>query len=215
MELAPLTLEDAPAWAELLATAFDRSPADMRQLLGWLHQGRELVAWGAWDADRLVAQYACLLTHLYLPHSQTIVEAGMSLNMAVHPDYRGRGLIKQVSKPVYEAVQARGGLAGVGFSNANGVKVDRHSQSYGYQVCGQLQPALAWIPPRRSRATLELTDTLPPSFHCPTATLNGLASFVNTDQFIYHRYAQHPFRRYCFGLWREGENINGLIVYRP
>ncbi|MEZ4642293.1 MAG: hypothetical protein R3E31_06070 [Chloroflexota bacterium] len=43
--------------------------------------------------------------------------------MAVRPDYRGRGLlIKQVSQPVYAALAALGGVAGVGFSNAAGVR---------------------------------------------------------------------------------------------
>lgn len=210
MNLRPLTLDDAPAWADLLALSFDRTPDDMQKLLRWLHAGYEMVAWGAWDGERLAAQYACLLVNLHLPDNETNVQAGMSLNMSVHPDYRGRGLIKQVSKPVYETVAAQGGLAGMGFSNAEGVKVDRNSKGYGYQVVGQMIPALAWLPPNRKTPALDLNDHWSESaLHLPPQ--NGHITFSASLESIRHRYAQHPFRQYHYGIWPE----RGVVVYRP
>src|SRR5688572_6323150 len=100
MDFRPLTLADRPQWASLLALTFNRTTPDTERLLDWLHGGHQVIAWGAWDGDQLAAQYACLLVSLHLPGTSTPIRAGMSLNMSVHPDYRGQGLIKHVSKPV-------------------------------------------------------------------------------------------------------------------
>src|SRR5690349_13675851 len=138
MNIMPLSPEHHPACADLLAASFGRTSAEMSQLLRYLYAGYSVIAWGAWDGDRLVAQYSCLLTSLNVPGMDVPMLVGMSVNMAVHPDYQGRGLIKQIAQPVYQAVGEQGGMAGVGFSNAAGVKVDRRSKGYGYQVIGQM-----------------------------------------------------------------------------
>ncbi|HEX2621781.1 MAG TPA: GNAT family N-acetyltransferase, partial [Phototrophicaceae bacterium] len=216
MHFSPLSLTDSVAWAALLAQSFDRTPEAMQQMLFWLHDGYPVIAWGAWDEDKLVAQYACLLVELALPYRADSVKAGMSLNMCVHPDYRGKGLIKQVSQPVYEAIYARGGLAGIGFSNAEGVQVDRKSKGYGYRVLGSMHAVAGWLKPGKNSPGLELTDTLPEDFVSSfRSTINHAdIHFSYSAQSLMHRYACHPFRQYRYALWREHEAINGLVVYR-
>ena len=214
MQLRPLTLADRPQWADLLALSFDRSPDKMACLLDWLHGGHEVMAYGVWDGERLAAQYACLLVSLHLSESPVPIRAGMSLNMSVHPDYRGRGLIKQVSKPVYEVVIAAGGSVGMGFSNADGVKVDRKSKGYGYRVVGRMQPTVAWFPPIIRRTNeLTLTDICPAPFPCVSDSPH--IRFTATHETVIHRYMQHPFRRYRYAVWREGSEICGVVIYRP
>jgi len=129
MEFRPLTLADRVPWAGLLAICFDRSPAQMETLLTWFHDGFPLVTMGAWDGDRLVAQYNCRLLELQVPGIDGPVSAGMGLNMAVDPDYRGRGLLDRVATPVHEAIMERGCMAGVGFSSVGGLAVTRASRS--------------------------------------------------------------------------------------
>lgn len=214
MQLSPLTLDAKLAWAELLGISFDRSVDDMARLLEWFHKGHKVIAWGAWDGTRLVAQYACLLLQLDLPHTSDQASVGLSLNMAVHPDYRGQGLIKKVSKPVYEAIAAHQGVAGIGFSNAAGVKVDRHSKSYGYQVIGQMQPSLVWLSHSHSQS-LELTELWPDEAWDEIPSNHEAFRFPVRDENLRHRYAQHPFRRYQYGVWREGGGIRGIVIYRP
>jgi GNAT superfamily N-acetyltransferase len=208
VEIRPLTLDDAQAWAALLATCFDRLPDDMIRLLTWLHAGCPVIAWGAWDGNRLIAQYACLLAELHLPQ-HAVVRVGMSLNMAVHPDYRGRGLVKHVSHPVYQTVVEQGGIAGVGFSNAEGIQVDRHSKSYGYQVVGKLVPTLALLRPR-SKPALTLSDTWPITPFCDFADAGDVHFLVKPQ----HRFAQHPFRRYQYAIWHEAGQVCGIVIYR-
>ena len=211
MLLMPLTLDHCLPWAELLALSFDRTVSETAQVLTWLHEAYRVTAWGAWEADRLVAQYACLRRRVIVngrPH-----EAGMSLNMSVHPDFRGRGLIKQVSKPVYEQLQAEGVLLGVGFSNAEGVKVDRHSKGYGYQVVGQMTSTLAYLRPLPATQSLTLSETMPAG-DWPVGGNADAIHFEVSAQSIYHRYMRHPFRRYRYGIWEEGGEILGIVIYR-
>lgn len=171
-----------------------------------------MVAWGAWDGDVLVAQYSCLERQLTLPGLAAPALVGMSVNMATHPDYRGQGLIKQVAAPVYQTLRDRNAVAGVGFSNAAGVQVDRHSRGYGYQVIGQMLSVLAIVPPlRRAPSDFSITQTFPstPFFVQPDSI-----HFSPTHDSITHRFALHPLRRYSFGVWHCGDTIRGLVIFQ-
>jgi hypothetical protein len=137
-----LTLDDRAEWARLLAISFDRTPEQMERLLAWFHEGFELVTWGAWDGDRLVAQYNCRVLALHVPGIPEPALAGMGLNMAVDPAYRGRGLLDTVAAPVHSMITQRGCLAGVGFSSTGGLEVTRRSSSYAYEVLG---PMTSWV----------------------------------------------------------------------
>ncbi len=213
MHVAPLTSKDNPKWASLLATAFDRTPQDMLRLLDWLHTGHKVIGWGAWDEDKLAAQYNCCMMNLQLADGSTAT-VGMSINMAVDPAYRGRGLIKHVSQPVYEAVAACGGIAGVGFSNKQGVKVDLKSKSYGYQVVGQMQSVVVWLKGQNSER-LCLTDEWPVlPFSDNVKLSSNRIKFISTPETLEHRFARHPFRRYQFGVWEENGQVAGVVVYR-
>ncbi|MFN8374288.1 MAG: GNAT family N-acetyltransferase [Anaerolineae bacterium] len=214
MDIRPLTHADLAQWSELLAAAFQRPQAEMCALLGWMLTGYRLTAYGAWDSDRLAAQYSCIYTSLYVPGGFQHTLAGMSVNMATHPDYRGRGLIKQVSQPVYETLAAEGVAAGVGFSNAEGVQVDRHSKGYGYRVVGRLVPYAALVPPRRQRThTLQLSDTF--CDHTQGFSWNReRICFSASACTVIQRFAHHPFRQYRFGIWEDSGQLCGVVVDR-
>ena len=213
MKIAPLSLADETAWAALLAVSFTRELTQMQQLLRFLQAEQKLVAWGAWDGERLAAQYSCYLTAVSNPTYTQPIPVGMSINMAVHPDYRGRGLIKQVSQPVYAHLQKNGVLAGVGFSNAAGVQVDKKSKGYGYQVIGQLRPYLAILRQPSTCKPLTLTSTFPnKSFNI--SKNDQKFQFMATPQSICHRFAHHPFRQYQFAIWEEKETIRGVVIFR-
>ena len=214
MKITPLDHAHIDPWATLLAAAFGRQIDSMRQLLQYLLADNRLLAWGAWDGSQLAAQYSCLQHHLTIPDQPPPALVGMSINMAVHPAYRGLGLVKQVAQPVYHALQEQCGIAGVGFSNAEGVKVDRRSQEYGYRVLGQLQPTLAWIRPQPGADTLQLT-TAWPAMPFTQPLDSPRICFHVTPSWIYHRYAMHPFRQYQFGVWETAVFTRGIVVFRP
>ena len=91
----------------------------------------------------------------------------------------------------------------------------RKSSSYAYQVLGPmtstvgraLPPALPGAP----RARRGLAGRAAP----PPAGDGGFVRYAVTPASVRHRFAEHPFRRYRFGTWRDGDEIRGLVVYRP
>ena len=186
----------------------------MEQLLDWFHAGFPLVTWGAWDGDRLVAQYNCRLLRINVPGRPEPVLAGMGLNMAVDAAYRGRGLLESVANPVHQMIADSGCLAGVGFSSRGGLAVTRKSSSYGYRVLGPMTSALVVLSHRRYPEPLPLTETWPQGKLRVTPPGDLLISYAATTDSIRHRFAEHPFRRYSFGVAREGDDISGLVVYR-
>ena len=199
MQLQALTLEDSEPWAQLLALTFDRSGDEMARLLHWLNAGHELIACGAWEGAQLVAQYCSMLCPLALPERVTPECVGLSINLAVHPDYRGRGLVKQVAQPVYAELAERGVLAGMGFSNAAGVQVDRHSTGYGYRVVGQLCSRLVWLRPTGAEP-LTLTTCWPTELlHIQPPAADRIRLAASTAA-LQHRFTHHPFRCYHFGM---------------
>ena len=214
MEYRSLTLDDRVAWARLLAVSFGRTAEQMEQLLLWFHQGFELVTWGAWDGDRLVAQYNCRLLRLHVPGLPEPVMAGMGLDMAVDPAYRGRGLLETVAGPVHEMITERGCLVGVGFSSAAGLAVTRASTSYAYRVLGPLTSSVVVLTRRRSPEPVDLSDTWPMGNLVIPPDDGRFLRYVATPESIHHRFVEHPFRSYSFGAWRESDQIRGLVVYR-
>lgn len=214
MQLRALTLKDSEPWAELLALTFDRSNDEMVQLLHWLYAGHDLIAWGIWDGARLAAQYCSMLTALLMPDLTAPVCVGLSINLAVHPAYRGRGLVKQAAQPVYVELAARGGLAGVGFSNAAGVQVDRRSRGYGYQVVGQLQSKWVWLRPTAAEPLTLAADWPNAPLHLQLPAVERIR-LATSDAWLHHRFAHHPFRRYHFGIKQTDDEVSGLVIYRP
>jgi len=215
VEYRPLDLEDRVPWARLLAASFDRTPQQMEQLLVWFHQGFELVTWGAWDGDRLVAQYNARLLRLQLPGMAEPALAAMGLNMTVDAQYRGRGLLDSVARPVHAMLAARGCIAGVGFSSAGGLAVTRNSASYGYEVLGPMTSSVVLLSNRRYPEPIPLAHAWPEggALHVRVAD-DGLVRYTATAGSIHHRFAEHPFRSYSFGTWLVGDTIHGLIIYR-
>jgi hypothetical protein len=215
VEYRSLTLDDRAEWARLLAVCFDRTAGQMERLLAWFHDGFELVTWGAWDGDRLVAQYNCRLLRLHIPGMEGSALAGMGLNMAVDPAYRGRGLLDTVAGPVHTMIAERGCIAGVGFSSTGGLEVTRKSSTYAYEVLGPMASTLVVLSRRRYPDALALSDTWPGGRLELPADDGAMVRYAVTEASLRHRFVEHPFRRYRFGAWRDGDAIRGLVVYRP
>jgi hypothetical protein len=214
IEVRPLTVADLGPWARLLAVCFDRTPAQMQGLLGWFHAGFELVAMGAWDSDALVAQYNARVLQLLVPQFDSPLAAGMGLNMAVDPAYRGRGLLDQVAAPVHEALSARGCVAGVGFSSAGGLAVTRASRHYAYEVLGPMVSLVVPLTRRRYPDPLTIRSTWPTEPVELELPRDDFVRYAAEPASLRHRYADHPFRRYAYATRERGGVVDGLIVFR-
>ena len=214
VQCRPLTLEDLGPWARLLASCFEREPTEMEALVRWFHDGFRLVTMGAWDGDRLVAQYNCRLLELEVPGLGDPVAAGMGLNMAVDPAYRGRGLLNVVATPVHDEITRLGCVVGVGFSSAGGLDVTRASRSYAYEVLGPMTSLAVVLSRRRYPAALPTSDAWPEGPIRLARPDSGLVRYAVTPSSLRHRFARHPFRRYEFGIRERDGVVDGLVVFR-
>jgi hypothetical protein len=122
-----------------------------------------------------------------------------------------------MAEPVYAALQARGALAGVGFSNSAGVRVDRFSRNYGYRVVGRLESSLVWLgTPRQEAEPLVFVDKLPQDLIEVPAPARPAIRFLADRKGLFHRYLSHPFRSYRYGIWRDAHGaIAGITIDRP
>ena len=67
---------------------------------------------------------------------------------------------------------------------------------------------------RHYPAPLALSETWPEgSLELPPDD-GTMVRYAATAASLHHRFAEHPFRRYRFGAWREDDAIRGLVVYR-
>jgi hypothetical protein len=169
---------------------------------------------GAWDGERLVAQYNARVLQLRVPGFDGPLAAGMGLNMAVDPAYRGRGLLDEVATPVHEALTARGCVAGVGFSSAGGLAVTKASRHYAYEVLGPMVSLAVPVARRRYPPPLVVRATWPVSPVELSDPVDDFVRYVSTPASLRHRFAEHPFRRYDYAT-REREGVtDGLVVFR-
>jgi hypothetical protein len=187
----------------------------MLSLWSWFHETQQAIAWGAWEGGQLVAHYSCLMRSLHLPNHDDPVLVGLSTNMAVHPGFRGRGLVKQVAAPVYAELERLGAVAGVGFSDAEGVTVDRRSRSYGYHVVGKMQPVLVWPSRRLAEEAIDLAEAWPDLPWGCAQPRGKMIHFGEPPDVIRQRCMTHPFRRYRFGTWVDDGVVRGMVIDQP
>lgn len=58
------------------------------------------------------------------------------IDMTTHPEHRRRGIISELAKRVYKDVVDQGYDLSIGFSNSEGVQVDKNASGYGYVIVG-------------------------------------------------------------------------------
>lgn len=128
-EIEPLTV--------LLSQCFQKPEANVKDTLLWKYsQTNSFCAAALTDSQVYLAFYSNLQRDL--AYQSENIPAGLCLDMCTHPQYRGLGLVTRTSQLVYPAVEKAGLALSYGFSNEQGIQVDRHAHQYGYHVVGQL-----------------------------------------------------------------------------
>lgn len=114
----------------------------------------------------------------------------LCLDMATHPDHRGKRLVSILSKQVYELLRQQHVDFSFGFSNKFGIQVDKHASNYGYNIVGQFEKFVAYPKIDRSYDFSEsqptTTAALPPNQY-------GLAKNL---EYLQWRYFDKPHRPY-------------------
>ncbi len=204
-----------PALTRLLDDSFEIQNADKEQLIRWkffddFHRGGTVTYVALDDAGNVVSQY----TNFPIPirDGPRLLSGMICADMATHPDFRGKGLISQLSRQVYADVIAQNAALSIGFSNDEGVKVDQHANGYGYKIVGEFMRYGKIIVRRRSTPyTLQRTDTFSEPIY--TAGMN----FVRIDkslEYLNWRYLRKPNHDYQVYRLIRGTCFAGYVVLR-
>lgn len=135
--------------------------------------------------------------------------AGVCLDMATHPDHRGKGLISKLFPMVYQKVREQGVDFSFGFSNQSGIKVDQHSSNYGYFVVAQLQSSFK---PLFHAVELGVRTERVTSFDVPVLPFTKAFQVVPSKDYLTWRYLKKPAAKYEVFSVSEGDHHQAYLI---
>ncbi len=212
--IQPLQKADLSSLTDLLTSGFKILSVNKQAPLIWKYFSNKtdfpVTAYVAKVSDEVVSFYSNKV--IPIRNSENIFLAGSCLDMATKPEQRRKGLIKQLSKKVYEVVAEKKQPFSFGFSNEQGVKVDQNYSGYGYFVVGKFVNIYTTILnlhfDKKSRYSLTpVTDfTQQPESYGTYFHIDPSNSYLNW------RYIQRPENKYeIYELW-ENEHFLGYVV---
>jgi predicted GNAT family acetyltransferase len=153
----------------------------------------------------------CLARELMLPSTGSTVGRRSIRHTETHPSHRGQGLITQLSKKVYEDVKEQGYDFTIGFSNDEGVKVDKNSRDYGYKIIGKFISYYKFIIYKKKTGFhLESTKNF---LQIPQNC--SLYSISSTTDYLEWRFRKKPNHNYeQYTVLDENDNKIGIVVLR-
>ncbi len=165
------------------------------KFFSYLLEKHPAIQMGAFTQDgSLVSQYSNLPLPLTFGKKQ--IRGLLCADMATAPGHRGKGLISRLSKLVYQQVVAQKYTVSIGFSNAQGVVVDKQASDYGYTILGPLPTYYKLVLPWQSKDTNLL---LTPNFkqqQLSYSSPKSLYSLEKSTAYLNWRYTALPEKKY-------------------
>lgn len=206
--------KDLYSLAKLLKVCFTFKSKNELNALKWKYDPedfpRKKYAWIAQNADKeIISHYANI--ELVTIKNGKLINSLLCIDMATHPQYRGKGLISKLSQKVYEDVLKSSAIFSIGFSNDQGVLVDRNAKGYGYVVVGAFSKYIK-IVIRQTKSSLQWEPvlTFDSTNHWQEDNHYQLDKSLN---YLNWRYVQRPDNHYNIYKVRF-ERQNGYIVLR-
>lgn len=202
--IRPLHPDDIPNLTKLFVTCFHFHAKDAELAVAWKYASsfkRNLISYVATTPDgTIVSHYANLETPVL--YKGKLLSAFNCIDMATHPDHRGQGLISTLSKRVYAEVAKTEAVLSFGFSNEQGVQVDKHAKGYGYTVVGKFTRSVKLIlPGSKPNDTLQEIQEFDADPHQPEDTVLRIAK---SQKYLTWRYQERPEKTYRLYAWGQG-----------
>jgi ribosomal protein S18 acetylase RimI-like enzyme len=125
---------------------------------------------------------------------------------ATHPNYRRQGLVKTLTQIIEKKLPKNQNY--LGFSNTDGVKIDRFSKTINYRIIGQL--STRFLIPRPHLSTYQFIPSTELSFD----TISGYIQIYKNQPYLNWRYFQNPKNKYqIFDVLYHQQKI-GSIIYK-
>ena len=110
----------------LLTEVFPKSSHFSTQYLKWQYLENpdgNAIGYNAYDGDKLIAHYACQPMRSQLHQKEA--KGLLSINTAVHSDYRGKNLFKDLANKTFYSAKEKGYAFIIGVANANSTTLFR------------------------------------------------------------------------------------------
>ncbi len=160
------------------------------------------------EAGNVVSQYANF--PVQLTGGCHLLRAMICADMATAPEFRGRGLISQLSRRVYDEVATCADVS-IGFSNDEGVKVDQNANGYGYRIVGRfsryLKPLLWKTVTPFQLSPVDRFDVLP-------CQKSPLFTIHKSREYLDWRYGRKPNNDYQIYLLTQHGQFMGYVILR-
>lgn len=127
---------------------------------------------------------------------------------ATHPNYRRQGIISGLTKLAEKRIGSS--VSYIGFSNNNGIKIDKFSKKINYKILGQMNTRYVLSLPYKTSLVIKKTDKI--SWQKNECS-NFFALFKN-DEYLNWRYAQNPKNNYKYFKILKDKDIIGYIIYK-
>jgi hypothetical protein len=142
MNFRAFELSDTTSTVYLLNFCFPDQNITNESFL-WKHFDRffggQTVAFVAQELD-LIVEFVCFTPLEILEDGENIIKTWVCAVQACHPDYRRRGIVKELTMKCEKIIGNQETY--IGFSNASGVKIDQNSKSINYQIVRQMQQTI-------------------------------------------------------------------------
>src|SRR5260221_9654961 len=127
-------------FTSLLTKSFNIKNADKEGLIKWkffdsIHEGKTITYIALDGKNNVVGQYTNL--PFKIARKNRIYKTMDCVDMTTDINHRGMGIISKLSKLVYKEINEKKYDFSIGFSNDEGVKVDKNSSNYGYKIVGR------------------------------------------------------------------------------
>ncbi len=204
-----------PSLAKLLNNSFHIENKDKKRLVLWKYFDEYLhnktITYLALDKENnVVSHYTNLPIDItYLNKTYTCM---ICTDMCTDIDHRGKGLITQLSTHVYNEVKKKGYDFSLGFSNDEGVEVDKHANNYGYVVVGKFVRYFKFVLYKKNiDYLLTRTDSLHQDYY---SHHSKYLRIKKDHDYLYWRYIKKPNREYDVYNIMDGNRVVGYVILR-
>jgi hypothetical protein len=129
---------------------------------------------------------------------------------ATHPNYQRQGLVSKLTQEIEKELGSD--INYIGFSNAQGVKIDKFSKKINYQVLGQMVNRYVFSLPYK--ADLVVKEINYKSLNLESTNLTNKFSIQKDKSYLDWRYMDNPKSKYNYFQIKKGSTLLGYLVCR-
>ena len=153
-----------------------------------------------------IRAFVCFVP-IYIGYQENILNYYSCAVQATHPEYRRQGLITTLTQMVEKKMDKQSNY--IGFSNYEGVKIDKHSKKINYDIIGQMSTRHVLSFPYKTDIKFIKIQKL----DLETKNHPYYSIHKNKDYFVW-RYEKNPKCKYEYFEIKEKKQTIGYIIYK-